>query len=496
MYIYHEMSSVPFCVEALDTSLEMSRSAYFSSSNAQLPSTDATAVFYVKLSDMSSVFKFQTDATDINDLSGADIKYYVFRKNWPANLKLNFCHAMMDKTDSSGALTASGGGGGTSFEPTKSLIKHDFIRYIALHLFNTIYGVDLFANENEMLENLAYHGEVTRVGIESVLDTISTTSADITMDTDNSGNRYLTNTENSISNISRELLCQIGDNDPSRLNNIVNTPGIQSIPFLEDDSLNIKLTVATTPNQHLLTGVDEIPVRTYNVKLVMKTDISGLNTAVFDSLAYPNSYPYSGNVISIDANTPEVYADGSPPQAIPSVRYGYNGWYYTNTDAWVNVSPTVRNKINWYLAPNVATSTVADLRYIRMNLCVFNRVSTPFITVYTKATGSGDTGGWYKSKRNYIIWDANSLSNGGKYCFYVNLNSYTAAPVIIGHTNAVLTLSGVSSSNVGTFASNEVLFAISIGSDSGAARGNIEFTLSSVIIGDSSGEKEYGYMTA
>jgi hypothetical protein len=486
------MSSVPFCVSALDTSLEMSRSAYFDSSTAQLPTTDATAVFYVKLSDMSSVFKFQTDATDINDLSGADIKYYVFRKSWPANLKLNFCHAMLNKTESSGALTASGA---ASFEPAKSFIKHDFIRYIALHLFNTIYGVDLFANESELLENLAYHGEITRVGIESVLDTISTTSADITMNTDNSGNRYLTNAENSISNISRELLCQIADNDPSRLYHIVNTPGIQSIPFLENDSLNIKLTVATNPNQHLLTGVDVIPVRTYNVKLVMKTDISGLNTVVIDSKAYPNSYPYSENVINIAANTPAVYADASPPQAIPISRYGYNGWYYANTDTWVNVAPTVRNKINWYLAPNAATSTVADLRYIRMNLCVFNRVSTPFITVYTKATGSGDSGGWYKSKRNYIIGDANSLTNGGKYCFYANLNSYTVAPVIIGHTNAVLTLSSVSSSNVGTYASNEVLFAISIGTNSASSRGNVEFTLSSVIIGDASGEKEYGYMT-
>ena len=489
------MSTVPFCVSALDTAVEMSKSAYFNSSTTQLPTTDATAVFYVKLSDMSAVFKFQTDARDINDLSGSDIKYYVFRKSWPANLKLNFCHAMLNKTESSGALTA-GGGSGTSFEPTKSLIKHDFIRYIALHLFNTIYGVDLFANESELLENLSYHGEVTRVGIESVLDTISTTSADITMDMDSSGNRYLTDADNSISNISRELLCQIADNDPSRLSTIVNTAGIQSIPFLENDSLNIKLTVAANQNQHLLTGVSEIPLRTYNVKLVMKTDISGLNTAVIDSQSYPNSYPYSGNVISIDANTPAVYADGSPPQTIPTGRYGYNGWYYANTDSWVNVAPTVRNKINWYLAPNAATSTVADLRYIRMNLCVFNRVSTPFITVYTKATGSGDTGGWYKSKRNYIIGDANSLTNGGKYCFYVNLNSYTAAPVIIGHTNALLTLSGVSSSNIGTFASNEVLFAISIGSNSASARGNVEFTLSSVIIGDASGEKEYGYMTA
>ena len=232
------------------------------------------------------------------------------------------------------------------------------------------------------------------------------------------------------------------------------------------------------------------------MKVIMKNDITGLNTRVIDSEMYPNSYPYSGNVISVDANTPAVYADGSPPQAIPTVRYGYNGWYYANSNAWVNVSPTVRRKINWYLAPNVATSTVADLRYIRMNLRVFNRLSTQFFTVYTKATGSGDAGGWYKSKRTYIIWNANSLTNGGKYCFYVNLNSYTTAPAVIGHTNAALTFTDVNFSSVGSFASNEVLFAISIGSDSGSARGNVEFTLSSVIIGDASGEKEYGYMSA
>ena len=486
-------TTVPFSVSALDTSLEMSKSAYFYASSSQIPATDATAVIYVKLSDMASIFKFQTDATDMNDISGSDMKYYVFKKNWPQQMKLNFCHAMMNKAESVGALTGSGGAG--TFDSNKSLIKHDFLRYIALKLFNTINGVDLFANETELLENLTYQGEVTRIGVESVLDTISTTSADITMNIDASGNRYLTDNDNTIENITRELLTQISHHDPARLNTITDTSGIQSIPFIQNDSLNIKLTITPNQNQHLLTGVSEITERTYNIKLVMKSDVSGLNTVVVDSVSYPNSYPYAANVISIPANTPAVYADASPPQAIPVSRYGYNGWYYTNSDAWVNVAPTVRNKINWYLAPNTDTSTVASLQYIRMNLFLFNRVSSPFITVYTKATGSGDTGGWYKSKRNYIISNSNSLANGNKYCFYINFNSYTSLPTSVGHTNALLSLSNVASSNIGTYASSETLFAISVGSDSGSARGNVEFTLSSVIVGDTSGEKEYGYLS-
>jgi len=209
------MTTVPFNVTALDTSVATSRSAQMQNSPPQLPSTDATAVFYVKLSDMSSVFKFQTDATDLNDLSSSDVKYYVFKKNWSHQLKLNFSHAMMNKNESNGALT-NGGGAGT-FTPSKSLIKHDFLRYIALTLFNTINGVDLFANETEMLENLAYQGEVTRIGIESVLDTISTTSADITMNVDTFGNRYLTDFDNTITNISRELFNQIVYYDSARL---------------------------------------------------------------------------------------------------------------------------------------------------------------------------------------------------------------------------------------------------------------------------------------
>lgn len=189
-------------------------------------SADADAVFYVKLSDMRAVFQFRrgsgngTDAS-LNDAifdASSDIRYYVFRKYWPTALNLNPSHAMLDRDESSGMLVPGGGAG--AFSADKSLVKHDFIRYIALNLFNTIHGVDLFRNEEDIRENLAYYGEVSRVGIMSVLDTVGTMSADITMSTDSSGNRYSTNEDMTVTNISRELMRQIAVSAPGRLGTI------------------------------------------------------------------------------------------------------------------------------------------------------------------------------------------------------------------------------------------------------------------------------------
>ena len=481
------------------------------------PGYDADAVFYVKLSDMHSVFKFRTPTTSMNggvDISlnqsvfdaSSNIQYYVFRKNWPTALKLNPSHAMLDRTESSGLLT--GGGGAGTFSADKSLLKHDFIRYIALQLFNTVHGVDLFRNEDDLLENITYYGEVARVGIMSVLDTVCTMSADITMSMDGSGNRYLTNSSTENTNISRELMRQIIVNVPGRLEAYATESGgvLLSVPLIDNDTLNIKVVMEPSPNQHSLTNVNMIPARTYNIKLIMKNVVSSdngtANTAVSDSTLFSNGYPYTTNVQDISASNlsaaASVYADGSPPVAIPTIRYGYQGWYYTNSSLWVNPAPATRNKINWYILPNAnGITTVGDLRYVRLNLHLFNSVSTPFLTVYTLATGSGDSGGWYKSKRTYII--AGTPVDNTNYCFYMNWNGYSVLPFTVAHTNAELTLSSVSGSVIGSFGDSEVLFAYSIGTNSNSAPGNVEFILSGSIIGErNSGgsitEKEYGYI--
>jgi hypothetical protein len=490
---------------------------------------DADAVFYIKLSDMLSVFKFRTSTVSSTSTTSAifdassDIRYYVFRNCWPSALKINPVHAMLDRNESSGMLT-SVGGNTSIFGGDKSLVKHDFIRYIAYKLFNTIHGVDLLSNESDLLGNIEYYGEVARVGIMSVLDTVCALSADITMSLDGSGNRYLTNTNTENTNISRELLRQIALNVPERLTALDEANGgggggggvILSVPFVENDTLNIKVVVAPSPNQHTLTNVNAAPIpsRSYNIKLIMKTDVglsggaAAMNTATTDSTFFPNGYPYSSNVIDISASNlsvaSSVYADGSPPVPIPTIRYGYLGWYYTNSSAWVNPAPTTRNKINWYILPNEnGVTTVARLRYIRLNLHVFSNVSLPFLTVYTQATGSGDAGGWYKSKRMYVSTnvadDGNTLSDHTNYCFYINWNGYSTTPFTVAHTNAGYSTSTQEGSAIGNFDSSELIFAYSMGTNSNSAPGSVEFILSSAIVGEmnNSGniiEKEYGYI--
>jgi hypothetical protein len=353
----------------------------------------------------------------------------------------------------------------------------------------------------------------------AVLDTVSTLSADITMPVDGSGNRYLTNTTTANTNISRELLRQIALNVPARLTALEQSGGgggvLLSVPFVENDTLNIKVVVAASPNQNALTNVNTIPARTYNIKLIMKNVVGSsgsgsgtANTAVSDSTLFPNGYPYATNVQDISASNlsaaASVYADGSPPVPIPTIRYGYPGWYYTNSSLWVNPAPATRNKINWYLLPNAnGVTKVNDLRYIRLNLHLFNSVSTPFITVYTQATGSGDAGGWYKSKRAYITStvsdDGNALADHTNYCFYMNWNGYSITPFTVAHTNAALSVSTVDGSAIGSFGSSEVIFAYSIGTNSNYAPGNVEFILSASIIGEANSngsitEKEYGYV--
>ena len=214
----------------------------------------------------------------------------------------------------------------------------------------------------------------------------------------------------------------------------------------------------------------------------MKTSITGLNTPVIDSEMYPNAYPYSSSVVSYapTESSSAVYNIYSPPAPIPFAKFGFDGWYYTNSTAWVTSS--ARNHIKWLLPANSGSSTVGDLLYIRANLKIHNKVALPYITVYTTSNSS----------RKYPVTNTGALANGGVYSFYVNFNSYTDQPAIIGYTNAAL----ANTIGTGSFANNEVILNVALETDSSATAGTVDFTLSSIIVGDASGEKEYGFEAA
>ena len=473
----HVNKLINFTLSGLDQTITMATSGLLDASSVSLETTDATAVFYVKLSDMTDIFKYQTDSYDMNENNESDVKYYVFNRAWPAALKINPAHAMMNKVESNGMLGTVG-----LFEENKMLVKHDFLRYLALKLFNTIHGVDLFNNESDLLENATYWGEDVRNNIRNILTGISTTSSDETMSYDASGNKYLTNATTSNTNLCRELVRQLTAGASSRFGNITDANTPQSIPLIEDDTINFKIIFNPAPSQDMLTGVDPIPSRSYMVKLVMKTSITGLNTPVIDSEMYPNAYPYSSSVVSYapTESSSAVYNIYSPPAPIPFAKFGFDGWYYTNSTAWVTSS--ARNHIKWLLPANSGSSTVGDLLYIRANLKIHNKVALPYITVYTTSNSS----------RKYPVTNTGALANGGVYSFYVNFNSYTDQPAIIGYTNAAL----ANTIGTGSFANNEVIFNVALETDSSATAGTVDFTLSSIIVGDASGEKEYGFEAA
>jgi uncharacterized protein YjbI with pentapeptide repeats len=482
---------IDLTLAGLNQTFSLSTLATLDASSIAVETTDATAVFYVRLTDMLDLFKYQADSFDINDVSSSDIKYYVFHRNLPTELKLNPSHAMMNKTESSGML-----GYGEGYADNKSLVKHDFTRYIALRLFNTIHGVDLFSNETDLQENLTYLGETVRNNIDTIFYGISTTSSSETMSYDVSGNKYLTNDNSGNTNLCRELMRQIAANDAARFyNNGENTAGIKSVPLRENDNILFKLTITSASGQNILTGVSEIPSRTYTIKLVLKntvTSSTNANTVVVDSEMYSNSYPYSAAVTTYapTSDSSGVYDIYSPPAPIPFSRFGYNGWYYKNSTEWVNVAPQVRDRVKWSLPANTpSSSTVSQLQYVRILMNVYNKTSLPYLVVYTQ---SG-------SYRKYTFASPSSLVNGTKYSFYMNLNSYTREPAVIGYTNAELTYSGTGS---GSFANNEVITSLAIETDNAATAGSVEFTLASVMVGEVFGgstiptEKEYGFSSS
>jgi uncharacterized protein YjbI with pentapeptide repeats len=478
---------IDFTLPGLDQSFNLSTLALLDASGAVLETTDATAVFYVKLSDMSQLFQYQTDSFDINDISATDIKYYVFHRKWPTALKINPAHAMLNKPESSGIL-----GGTTIFSANKMLAKHDFLRHISRHLFNTIHGVDLFNNESDLLENTTYWGENVRTTIDAIISGISTTSSDASLAFDSSGNKYLTNTNTGNTNLTREIMRQISAVEASRFNNIQDNVGLKSIPFIENDTLLFKVIFSSALNQSDLTNVSAIPSRSYMVKLIMKNDISGINanTVVIDSEMFPNAYPYSSSVTTYAPTSDSaatVYNVYSPPAPIPFSRFGFDGWYYANSNAWVNVNSGVRNHVKWILPGNNGTSTVGQLQFIRVNMKVYNKTSLPYIIIYTQS------GSW----RKYSVPVPSALVNETKYSFYVNFNSYARAPAIIGFTNILLTNPTGGGSGGGSFADSEQIMNIALETTVNETIDSVEFTLANIIVGDSisgiASEKEYGF---
>jgi len=244
----------------------------------------AVAVYNVRLSDMLAVFKFQSDSFDVNDTAAADIQYYVYKNAWPANLTINPVHAAMIAGGTPGVILATS----ETIVDTKNLVKHDFLRYLALKLFNTPHGVDLFSNEDALLADLVTKGATAFGSIEDALELVDQGHAAA----GTAPHKYSTNALTTPANICRELMRQVASAAASRFNGIQNVTTIQSVPIVAGDTLNFKLSVSAAAGQEDLTDrPTAFDTRVYQIQLNVVDSASPTNVVPGEA-GSSAEYPY------------------------------------------------------------------------------------------------------------------------------------------------------------------------------------------------------------
>ena len=276
---------VNFNLSALNQAFSLDLSGALAGEAPSAIDASCVSVFYVETAHMKDVFKYEADSFDVNDTDASDIKYYVYRNAWPATLKLNPVHA--HTLTSSPILPTAG-----EVLAEKNLVKHDFVRYLAKCLFNTPHGVDLFSNEDALLTDLVQKGAAARLAIEASLNAVNQANAAH----GTAPHKYSINTLDSSANFSRVLLRQVANAAPARFHGTADISGIHSIPFVDGDTINFKVSITPATNQQHLTLPNQntaFDTREYKIQLVL--------------VATPVAPATAGNIVPVEADTGATY---------------------------------------------------------------------------------------------------------------------------------------------------------------------------------------------
>lgn len=268
---------VNFVLNALDSTVTLGVAGSILSEAIPDLDASAVAVLEVSLEAMRSVFKYQTESLDVDNADATDIKYYVDPSFWPA---LNPANASLTHELAVGRIAEVD----SEINPipaNRQMVCHDFVRYLALMLFNTHFGVDLFQNESELLADIRSicgseaEGQ-TWYDIVAKLTTVGIAGTHEEIGTDADGNKYMSNATKDNTNLCRVLMLQMLNSAVSRFQQIEDSELPQSLPFQADDSIRFKLTVNPAEGQHEATGVPEFSGRSYEIRLVLKEDPSNV----------------------------------------------------------------------------------------------------------------------------------------------------------------------------------------------------------------------------
>jgi hypothetical protein len=180
------------------------------------------------------------------------------------------------------------------------------------------------------------------------------------------------------------------------------------------------------------------------------------------------SYAQNQVVPTLIYSSPIIYADGIAPATSLSIRntYGYSGWYFQNV--------STGNKINWYFPPNNSgVTTVSDLKGVAMSY--FNGVTTtigssPFIIVYTIATGNNDYApGFFHSSQLYQPPTNPTVNTNYQACILADKSTIPF--------NYETQIQWVTGTTRGTYSQGDKILAVVIGSNSANAVNSCQFVV-------------------
>jgi hypothetical protein len=192
---------------------------------------DAVAEANVNLADVRDTFQFQSDSTDFTDASADDVKYYVESAG-------NYMGLSSSWNPISSAIVAAAGGtwgaAGTTGPSGAALsnmeLDHDYVRNLALRLFGTHFGVDLFTNEEQLISALDASGvEYLKAPMDAAASK--------------------TNADTSEANLTRVLMRQMIDMDVERFRDLQNVGTKQPLPFVVGDSISFRVCIKADATQ-------------------------------------------------------------------------------------------------------------------------------------------------------------------------------------------------------------------------------------------------------
>lgn len=283
---------IDFIIENFETTINMDLCGNFAGVLASMTAS-AEAIIEVDLNSAKLAFQFQTDASDIINENPTDVKFYLNAGSfWDACFNLNAADAVVQNVGPTASITT--GPIATGYDADKSFVCHDFVRFLALGLFNTHHGVDLFNNEAQLLNNIREKAAMVWTNMTTQLDMYNDTSGTgeplKPLIDDSAGVSYSTfaHTDSITKKLYEQMIYTLGGKQRFIAGSgMISDSGVkQPLPFQEDDTISLKLIIHPATGQNDLTGVPDFGARSYRIKYVLKNSPNRIPRATDEFSAY------------------------------------------------------------------------------------------------------------------------------------------------------------------------------------------------------------------